>query len=479
MKKRTAVTMFSGLGGGALGLQAAGFELLAGFDSWQAACDDYEMLTGSDCHCVDLLTLQPHELRARVSERRPDVVLTSPPCKSFSGCLPVHMAATEKYRSLSTLAERGILLLLEAWEEPPPLICLENVPRIMSRGREWLDAVGDMLRAYGYAVEESTHDCGELGGLAQSRRRFLLVARHMEQVPEWLYEPPALPLRACGDALSLLPVPVPVAKDVASPGGPMHRLGRMSPLNWLRLALIPAGGDWRDLPDGVRTPTVAAWSSPSPSVALDDVADPRLGCTPRPTVYGVQEWEDESGCVIGHACHDNGAWSIADPRVTCERREGSEGVTPWSETSTTIIAHGTHFNGPWSVADPRSITITHRIIAAPDGMWACDGAPLDVTTRQASHVVIQAADGTWHRPMTTLELAALQGLPLVVDGKWLELGDQNKARWRERIGNAIPPATARAIGESMMRTLQAAEDGRLLMCGEPVWVAPVGEEVSP
>ena len=44
----------------------------------------------------------------------------------------------------------------------------------------------DLLRAYGYAVAETTHDCGELGALAQSRKRFLLVARHIEKVPPFL-----------------------------------------------------------------------------------------------------------------------------------------------------------------------------------------------------------------------------------------------------------------------------------------------------
>ena len=70
------------------------------------------------------------------------------------------------------------------------LILLENVPRIASRGRALLDRMTALLRAYGYAVAETTHDCGELGGLAQSRKRFLLLARHQQKVPPFLYEPP-------------------------------------------------------------------------------------------------------------------------------------------------------------------------------------------------------------------------------------------------------------------------------------------------
>ena len=54
----------------------------------------------------------------------------------------------------------------------------------------------ELLNAYGYAVAETMHDCGELGGLAQSRKRFLLVARNVAKVPPFLYVPPTRPLRA-------------------------------------------------------------------------------------------------------------------------------------------------------------------------------------------------------------------------------------------------------------------------------------------
>lgn len=480
MKKKqyTAMTLFSGLGGGALGLQEAGFELVGGFDAWGEAIEDYEMLTGSRGHVVDLANLQPHELRARVGARRPDVVLTSPPCKGFSSCLPAERATDREYIQLNSLAERGIWLTLEAWETPPPVILLENVPRIQSRGRSWLDAIGQLLRAYGYVLSETTHDCGVLGGLGQSRRRFLLIARRPDVVPEFIYEPPKYPLRGCGEVLKLLPTPAPVKDDEVPPGGALHRLGRMSPLNWLRLALIPAGGDWRDLPASVLTGSShdlergarAAHSDVTPPRVSR--TDPRLGCTPRATVYGVCPWGAQSGTVIAWANHDNGAWSVADPRVTCHRREGAEGVTPWGEPSTTVIAHGTHFNGPWQVADPREAGLacaTHQIVQTQGGR-ACLGPGLDLETRRPDHTVIRALDGTWHRPMTTLELAALQSLPVWHDGAWLNLAGGSKSRWRQRIGNAIPPATAAAIGRTILRSLEASDEGLLLMGGEPVWV---------
>jgi site-specific DNA-cytosine methylase len=374
---------------------------------------------------------------------------------------------------MSSLALRGIWLALEAWASAPPaMFVLENVPRILSRGRHWLDQVTGLLRGYGYAVRETTHDCGELGGLAQRRRRFLLVARQVEQVPEVLYEPRRLPLRPMAAVLEQLPVPLPGSGE----GGPMHALPKLSSLNWLRLALIPAGGDWRDLPEKVT-----------------------LHCTPRSTVLGVGRWSEPSATVIGCSRHDNGTYSLADPRVTCKRREGSMGVTPWNSPSTTVIAAGIVQNGPWQVADPRLEHAPRRGGHEVHG-WAepshtiigdarvCKGASvadprrvsingeLDLANPQPTYIIIRAADGTWHRPLTTLELAALQGFPTRHRGEWLVLDGASHKAWRQRIGNAVPPPAAEAIARECRKTLEAARAGRLHFGSTPTWVS--GEQWS-
>lgn len=534
----TCLSLFCGLGGGALGFQRAGFRLIGGIDSWQSACDDYTRLTGSPSHCLDLLTLQPDELRTRVGERRPDVVFTSPPCVGFSGCLPARRAGTTHYIKMNSLAERGIWLMLEAWDEAPPVILLENVPRIMTRGRDWLDAITAMLRTYGYAVTESTHDCGEIGHLAQRRRRFLLIARHMRQIPEWIYEPPKHLLRGCGEVLRELPVPC--APCDTQPGGAMHALTRLSALNWLRLAAIPAGKDWRALPSFILLPGaqvdpsstcerregslgVTAWDAPvhpiigaaSPQNTALQVADPRIAFATRNGTLGVTSWDDasptaipsiaaqnaSSGVVadprVSHrAGRQNGgygvncwrapahtvvgdatvqaAWaSIADPRLSCAPRNGAYGVTDWQQESATVIGHASHDNASACVADPRAAIIpTHELLRdATTGELRLSGDAIDIAGRAPASLVIQALDGTWHRPLTTLELAVLQGLPHMQGDDYLVLSG-TKADQRKKIGNAVPPPTAQAIAETIMRSLDASRTGALLMSGHPVWVQP-------
>ena len=442
-KQPTVLHLFSGSGGGGLGFRRAGFRGVGAVDYSAAACRDFEMLVGERATHADLLDLEPGDL-ARICPESPDVVFTSPPCKGFSGCLPERRSRDDHYLRLNSLAFRGVFLALEAWKRPPKLLLLENVPRIQTRGKSWLSQVKAMLHAYGYAVHESVHDCGVLGGLAQRRRRFLLVARHIEQVPSILRVPADQRVKTIGEVLERLRVPRPGSKQ----GGPMHGLPRLSALNWIRLATIPAGKDWRSIPAAVKLP-------------------PRPGRPNGP--FGVEDWEASSHAVLGHTSARDTWGSVADPRVVCKRRDGGHGVRPWDGQSAAVIGHATIDNFPAQVADPRAVETTHRIVTHDDAPGLL-GPHVDLSKRTPMHLIIASADGSWHRPMTTLELAALQDFPTEVDGKPLVLDGGNSKGWRERVGNAVPPGTARAIALSCAATLAAADAGRGELSTNPIWV---------
>lgn len=90
---------------------------------------------------------------------------------------------------------------------------------------------------------------------------------------------------------------------------------------------------------------------------------------------------------------------------------------------------------------------------------------------------IISEDGTWHRPFTTLELAALQGL--IDPEEQLELDGLSDGAWRERIGNAVPPPAAEAIANTMYHTLLLARTGsRFAITGTPIWVRQIGVALS-
>jgi site-specific DNA-cytosine methylase len=261
--------MACGLGGGAKGFNAASpraaglvgkMRCLGGVDVDAAALRDFERATGTRGTVLDLLSRDqfiayqghepprewceatPGDIQRAAGYERPHIVFASYPCKGNSGLLAESRSKSAKYQALNALALRGTWLMLEAWaDDPPELILFENVPRIAQRSRHLLDQVGSLLRSFGYAVAETTHDCGELGGLAQSRKRFLLVARHLAKVPNFLYQPDAKRLQSVGTVLGRMPLPGVEA------GGPMHRVPRLQWQTWVRLAFVEAGSEWRSL----------------------------------------------------------------------------------------------------------------------------------------------------------------------------------------------------------------------------------------
>lgn len=615
-----------GLGGGAAGFNRARprvgnveaeWVCLGGIDVDPAGLRDFERLAGVPGTLLDLFTRDqyvrfhgkeppagwreatPEDVRRAAQGKRPDAVFISSPCKGASGLLSEKMSLTPKYQALNELTLRCIWLMGEAWaDDPVPLIVFENVPRLASRGRHLLDQINSLLGGFGYAVAETTHDCGELGGLAQSRKRFLLVARHVEKVPPFLYEPEKKSLRAVGDILGRMPLPGDI--DAA---GPMHRVPSLQWKTWVRLALVRAGSDWRSLNDlavedgylrdliivpeyhrgvlgvnhwGDSCGVVAGASRPMNG--RFSVADPRAPANAlQYQQYGVRRWTDTSGAIIGVKSPGQGTYSVADPRG---QSFGKYPVTDWDGPSGTVIAASTTGQGAFAVADPRPGGVRHnnvfrvvsmgshagtvtgghspssggQAVADPRyhnwhpgassrklhvGEWGsatgtvtgsqqvasgalsiADPRVLDRTkgdayltgghygvvgfdqsagavSASARHdngrwsvadprmpeandrltCIIQSLDGTWHRPFTTLELAALQSLvdpeeQLVLDG----LSDSD---WRERIGNAVPPAAAEAIAGVMGTTLLLAEQGETFMLSNtPIWVRPVAVALS-
>jgi site-specific DNA-cytosine methylase len=354
--------LFCGLGGGAAGFNKASprvgnmqgkFRCIGGVDVDPAGIRDFQRLTGVPGTVLDMFDREqfkafhgkepphnwreagPDDIRRAAGNERPHIVFLSAPCKGFSGLLSEGKSKTDKYQSLNRLTLRGVWLMLEAWkDEPPELIVFENVPRIANRGRHLLDQITGLLRAYGYAVAETTHDCGELGGLAQSRKRFLLVARHVEKVAPFLYEPEKRPLQAVGTVLGRMPLP----GDPA--GGVMHRIPSLQWKTWVRLAFVEAGSDWRSLN----------------KLAVEDgyLRDFLIVPGYYAGYMGVNDWDKPVGTVAGKSTPSNGMFSIADPRAPSGALEYSQyGVMSMADTAGAIINVKSPGQGTYSIADPR------------------------------------------------------------------------------------------------------------------------------
>lgn len=555
----THAHFFCGLGGGAQGFNEASarvgnleaeFICLGGIDVDPAAIQDFQRATHVRGTVMDLFTRNQYvafhghepppgwreattdDIRAAFSHRRPDIGFTSSPCKGLSGLLNETKSQTPKYQALNELTLRGIWLMCETYKDDPiPLIIFENVPRIASRGRPLLDQINAVLSHYGYAVAETTHDCGEIGGLAQSRRRFLLVARHIAKVPAFLYAPPKRFLRSVGEVLGRIPLP----GDPAA--GPMHRIPALQWKTWVRLAFVEAGGDWRslnrlqvkdgELSDYLIVPEyradylgVTPWDQASgtitsrggPTNGRFAIADPRMppSDTRHYNLYRVVEWDKPSQCIVGANHVGGGAMSVADPRRVGPTY-GKYGVTRWGEPTGTVIGGSTTGQGAYAVADPRPAHIPQKgapyLTGGHYGVlpWEC---PSGAISAAACHdngrfsvadprvegmaalpaatdkliAVIRALDGSWHRPLTTLDMAALQSLydpDDFAEGEIFDLHGGSDEAKRERIGNAVPRFAARAIGSMMGQTLLLAMSGETFqLSATPIWVRQIAIALS-
>lgn len=378
----------SGLGCGAkgfkkaisqVGAMTATWKCIGGIDNDKAAARDFKKLVGVDCTVLDLFTRQQYtafhgaeppadwreataeDIRRAAGYEHPHCVFISSPCKGASGLLAESLSRTPKYQALNELTLRCVWLMCEAWKDDPvELIVFENVPRLATRGRHLLDQIKKLLAYYGYAVNETSHDCGLIGGLAQSRKRFLMVARHTAKVPAFLYEPPMKRLQGVGTVPGRMPLP----GDLAA--GPMHRVPSLQWKTWVRLAFVEAGSDWRSLN--------------KLAIENGNLRDYLIVPERRNGHLGVHGWGDSMGAIAGESLPTNGAFSIADPRGPANAAQYQQyGVLNWQEPSGAIIGVKSPGQGTFSVADPRHLgTPKHnnefRIVPWNDPARAVTGA---------------------------------------------------------------------------------------------------------
>ena len=517
VRRYSALHLFCGSGGGALGFKEAGFALAGAIDIDPRCAIDFAALVGETAIVADIETMSPAEL-GRLVPVCPDVVFLSAPCDGFSGCNSEAKARTEKYQRLNRLALHGVRLAVMAWgRQKPRAILFENVPRITTRGKDLLAQITLELAKAGYRVDQRLHDCGEIGGLAQSRKRFLLLARDPATLCEPIRKPVSQRMRSIGEVIAEYPVPRPYSR-----GDSMHVLQPLSPLNHLRLACIRAGGDWRTLPESVELVVCAteeigrlngvAWG---PCRGIGH-ADPRVPWDPskhkgRPGHYGVANPQEPSITVRGRHEIQNCEATVPDPRVArvaieYQERNGAYEVQAAGVPSKTVLGHFEVRQAPGAVEDRRVaggagrsaqgkrqrtraeelrhalsfdeqgwVIPTHKLARHADGRFLLFGPALDFSARAATvHLCIEAADGTWHRALTMRELATLQSVPRSFVYCGPRTSTKTGTGQAKRNGNMVPRLAALRIAEQVLAALIASDSGQLsLMAAGGVWVRPL------
>jgi DNA (cytosine-5)-methyltransferase 1 len=239
-----AIDLFSGAGGLSLGLATAGFDVVAAVDNWQLAVDTYTKNHSHAAISRDVSQLSGAEIceMAGLGQGHVDLLAGGPPCQGFS----VQRIGGD-YDARNALVLEFARLVAEI---QPRAFLMENVPGLLGkRGAHTFSVFQDHLSAAGYVVDVHRVNAADYG-VPQNRRRVLVSGfRGTKTKIELRPEKVDTPLNVW-DAIGDLP-PASPPGEIAT-DDPLHAESRMSPLNRERLALIPPGGGFEDLPVDMR-----------------------------------------------------------------------------------------------------------------------------------------------------------------------------------------------------------------------------------
>ncbi len=263
--RQTAIDLFCGAGGLSAGLEMAGFQVLAGNDIFEAAGETFSK---THAHAkfiggpIQKLSVERLMREAGVKVGELTVLVGGPPCQAYS----VYNHQRSMTDERATLF-REYLRIVDGLR--PQWIVMENVTGIYSiGGGAAVRAIKEELMALGYDVQEQVLKAEDFG-IPQERRRVVFIGNRIGAPishPQPSHGTGLQPFTSIKDAIGDLPKlangedrgPV---KYASAPKCEFQRLVRgnattvtnhAAPLlgakNVERLAHIPPGGSWRDIP---------------------------------------------------------------------------------------------------------------------------------------------------------------------------------------------------------------------------------------
>jgi DNA (cytosine-5)-methyltransferase 1 len=162
LNKFRVIDLFSGCGGLSLGIQNAGFNVVAGFDNWRLAIDVYHQNFNHQAFIVDLRIIKKDfDIFKKLN---PDIIAGGPPCQDFS-------SAGKRDETLG----RGDLTISFAEvvaAVKPKFFIMENVDRF-AKSIKYQEAK-KIFKTAKYGLTEKILDAS-FCGVPQNRKRFFWI----------------------------------------------------------------------------------------------------------------------------------------------------------------------------------------------------------------------------------------------------------------------------------------------------------------
>jgi DNA (cytosine-5)-methyltransferase 1 len=261
MSTLNVLDLFCGAGGLSYGFESAGFDILLGIDNDQKALETFELNhKGSKSICGDIteITYEEH-IKPLLDGKQIDVIIGGPPCQGMS------LSGPRKFDDPRNKLYLSYIRLVN--EIQPKAFAIENVPGLVGLfGGQIKDSIIEKFTEMGYQIEYKIL-CSSDYGVPQSRKRVVFVGRKTGK-----FEYPAINpnVITCSMALSdLPPLEDELGEEVSEypllPQNPYQKLMRERSdkvLNHVAachsekvktiIALVPDGGNYKDLPDKYR-----------------------------------------------------------------------------------------------------------------------------------------------------------------------------------------------------------------------------------
>jgi DNA (cytosine-5)-methyltransferase 1 len=426
-RRPVAVDLFAGIGGLSLGFEQAGFDVVASveYDPVHAAVHAYNFPLTAEL-CADVSTLSADALRQAVREGLArhgrgegdwdgeiDVVFGGPPCQGFS---------TMGKRLVDDKRNQLVFHFFRLVRElRPRYFVMENVPGMKAGGHSSIlhQLIGEFEEA-GYRVARPPQVLNAANyGAPQDRRRLILLgARAGERLPNY----PAPTVRPVPKRAGRLPLP-------------------LSQLGLVAFEELPAGPSvWDALGD---LPDLDAFDElwATDAVSLDE---------------GLLRQMEERASVYARrllGLEDDPA-DLSYPRQWDRRRLTSSMRTAHTEKSVLRFADT-------PPGDTEPISRFYRL----DARGLSNTLRAGTGSERGAYTSPRPIHPVSPRVISVREAARLHSIP-----DWFRL---HATKWHgfRQIGNAVPPALARAIGSAIAAALGLA-------LAKPQKAIPLGDETG-
>ncbi|MEG2566010.1 MAG: DNA cytosine methyltransferase [Acinetobacter sp.] len=266
--KINAVDLFCGAGGLTHGLQAAGINVVAGYDIEETCRFAFEHNNNSKFFNKDITTLSGNEVLKQLNNSDISILAGCAPCQPFS----TYGRTKNKRKDDKWALLYSFSRLID--ETQPLIVTMENVPGLISQS-VFKDFIKN-LELHGYHVCHKIIFCPDYG-MPQTRKRLVLLASKIGPID--LIEPTHNKdnYKTVEEVISELP---PIKAGETDKNDPLHRSSSLSPLNMERIKASKPGGDWHDWPIHLRAACHLkdsgkfyrsvygrmSWNEPSPTI---------------------------------------------------------------------------------------------------------------------------------------------------------------------------------------------------------------------